>query len=219
MYRGQGSNSENSENSEFSDSCTSCEFSDSFSNSEYGSSGDEDDGSDSEVNSDSARGDEDSQGTTTTRTSDKKEEEGNSNSSDDIDHPMSETPAELKPLQLVWAKSRGYPSYPALIIDPSLKGKSFVHNSVPLPCPPENVLSLRKSMHEEQFLVLFFDAKRTWQWLPKSKLELLGFNKSIDETKLIESKKPTLRKAVKKAYEEALHYQSQVTKKKPEGKL
>lgn len=221
VYRGQGSNSENSENSEFSDSCTSCEFSESYTNtnSEYGSSGEED-GSDSEVNSDSARGDEDSQGTTTTRTSEKKEEfgEANSNASEDVRHPMMETTGELKPLQLVWAKSRGYPSYPALIIDPSIK-KSFVHNSVPLPCPPENVLTLRKNTSEEQFLVLFFDAKRTWQWLPISKLERLGINKEVDEVKLIESKKPTLRKAVKKAYEEALHYQSQVTKKKPEGKL
>lgn len=124
----------------------------------------------------------------------------------------------LRPLQLVWAKSRGYPWYPALIIDPDIP-KGFVHNSVPLPCPPSHVLEMRKNHGGDEFLVLFFDAKRTWQWLIPGKLELLGVNKSIDESKLIDSKKPTDRKAVKKAYEEALHYQSQVTKRKPEGKL
>lgn len=151
-----------------------------------------------------------------------------SESDDDEHDPIPSTSAasfknpinsRLKPLQLVWAKSRGYPWYPALIIDPSIP-KGFVHNSVPLPCPPENVLTLRKASNgDDQFLVLFFDTKRTWQWLPPTKLETLGINKAIDESKLAESKKPTLRKAVKKAYEEALHYQSQVTKKKPEGKL
>ncbi|XP_070501839.1 bromodomain-containing protein homolog [Chironomus tepperi] len=242
LYRGQGSNSENSEQSEFSDSCTSCEFSESYTNSEYGSSGSEN-ASDSEIGSDNnsdsgsfnqpENADEDSQGTatTTTRTSaDKKDEESRLSESDDETEPVASTSSgamrayanaqsgKLKPLQLVWAKSRGYPWYPALIIDPSIP-KGFVHNSVPLPCPPDNVLTLRKNQTSDDFLVLFFDTKRTWQWLPSSKLELLGIHKSIDESKLSESKKPTLRKAVKKAYEEALHYQSQVTKKKPEGKL
>lgn len=124
----------------------------------------------------------------------------------------------LRPLQLVWAKSRGYPWYPALIIDPDIP-KGFVHNSVPLPCPPHYVIEMRKNRNIDDCLVLFFDAKRTWQWLPPGKLELLGINKSIDESKLVESRKPADRKAVKKAYEEALHYQSQVTKKRPEGKL
>lgn len=122
-------------------------------------------------------------------------------------------------MQLVWAKSRGYPWYPALIIDPNIP-KGFVHNSVPLPCPPDNVLTLKKAgVTEDQYLVLFFDTKRTWQWLTTKNLEMLGISKGIDESKLNESKKPALRKAVKKAYEEALHYQSQVNKKKPEGKL
>lgn len=233
LYRGQGSNSEHSEASDFSDSCTSCEFSESYTNSEYGSSGDEDasDSNNSETgnNSDSNsfnNNDKDSS-TTTTRTKDNEstrhslEEEEEEDDSDEGANPMPATSGDkkLKPLQLVWAKSRGYPWYPALIIDPSIP-KGFVHNSVPLPCPPDNVLTLRKpNLNEEQFLVLFFDTKRTWQWLPTSKLEVLGISKPIDESKLNESKKPPLRKAVKKAYEEALHYQSQVTKKKPEGKL
>ncbi|XP_037909473.1 peregrin isoform X3 [Hermetia illucens] len=114
----------------------------------------------------------------------------------------------LEPLQLVWAKCRGYPWYPALIIDPKTP-KGFVYNGVPLPAPPQDVLNLRKNYTEDVFLVLFFDAKRTWQWLPSTKLELLGIDKELDQSKLVESRKPTDRKAVKKAYQDALHYQSQ----------
>lgn len=47
------------------------------------------------------------------------------------------------------------------------------------------------------------------QWLPGEKLEKLGVSKEVDEAKLIESRKPTDRKAVKKAYQEALHYRKQ----------
>lgn len=229
LYRGQGSNSENSDASDFSDSCTSCEdFSESYTNSEYGSSGE--DASDSEIvsgnNSDSGsypgRPDEDSH---TTSTSDKKEDSEKRSvsrqSNDSFDAAGSASVAHisgLRPLQLVWAKSRGYPWYPALIIDPLIPN-DFVHNSVPLPCPPQYVLDMRKNRSNADFLVLFFDAKRTWQWLPSSKLELLGIDKPVDQSKLIESRKPADRKAVKKAYEEALHYHSQVTKKRPEGKL
>jgi len=161
-------------------------------------------------------GDDDSQATNTTRSERKDDDrDDNSNDSDDTERSSSNT-SGFTPLQLVWAKSRGYPWFPALIIDPDIP-KGFVHNSVPLPCPPQNVLALRKS--SDEFLVLFFDAKRTWQFLPRGKLELLGLNTVMDEAKLVESRKPADRKAVKKAYEEALHYQDQVSKKKPEGKL
>lgn len=229
LYRGQGSNSENSDATDFSDSCTSCEdFSESYTNSEYGSSGE--DVSDSEIvsgnNSDSGslpgRVDEDSH---TTSTSDKKDEQEKRSvsrqSNDSYDAVGSSTAMHtsgLRPLQLVWAKSRGYPWYPALIIDPDIPN-GFVHNSVPLPCPPQYVLDLRKNRIGDEFLVLFFDAKRTWQWLPSTKLEKLGTIPAVDQSKLHESRKPADRKAVKKAYEEALHYHSQVTKKRPEGKL
>lgn len=228
LYRGQGSHSENSDASDFSDSCTSCEddFSESYTNSEYGSSGE--DASDSEIvsgnNSDSGsfpvRIDEDSQMTATSDKKDdgKESESRQSNESEEAAAVSSATSSSgLKSLQLVWAKSRGYPWYPALIIDPDIP-KGFVHNSVPLPCPPQHVLDLRKNRVNDEFLVLFFDAKRTWQWLPSTKLDLLGINKAIDESKLVESRKPADRKAVKKAYEEALHYQSQVTHR-PVGKL
>lgn len=126
---------------------------------------------------------------------------------------------QLEPLKLVWAKCRGYPWYPALLIDPTIT-KDFLHNGVPLPAPPLEVLALRKNYQEPVFLVLFFDVKRTWQWLPPTKLELLGVEKELDQAKLMESRKPTERKAVKKAYQEALHYQSQVSSSGPPiGKL
>lgn len=178
---------------------------------------DDEDASDSDVNSDSGslppekQPDED---TRTTSTSDKKDDERSEGDEHEHEHDIQ----SLRPLQLVWAKSRGYPWYPALIIDPDIP-KGFTHANVPLPCPPQHVLDMRKKRNESEFLVLFFDAKRTWQWLPSSKLETLGLHPKVDQSKLIESKKPADRKAVKKAYEEALHYQNQVTKKRPDGKL
>lgn len=121
--------------------------------------------------------------------------------------------SSFHPLQLVWAKTRGYPWYPALIMDPDTP-KGFINNGVPLPSPPNHVLEMRKTHKAADgplFLILFFDAKRTWQWLPPTKLEMLGIEKSFDQSKLIESRKPQEKKAVKKAYQDALHYQSQVT--------
>ncbi|XP_043464131.1 bromodomain-containing protein 1 [Leptopilina heterotoma] len=114
----------------------------------------------------------------------------------------------LEALQLVWAKCRGYPWYPALIIDPSTP-RGTIHKGVPIPAPPDDVLALKDNYKDPVFLVLFFDTKRTWQWLPGEKLEKLGVSQELDEAKLIESRKPTDRKAVKKAYQEALHYRKQ----------
>ncbi|XP_022907101.1 bromodomain-containing protein homolog [Onthophagus taurus] len=115
--------------------------------------------------------------------------------------------SELKPLQLVWAKCRGYPWYPALIIDPEMPS-GYIHNGVPIPSPPHDVLALKASHNEQVYLVLFFDAKRTWQWLPVEKLEILGLDTERDEAKVNEPRKATDRKAVKKAYEHALQYQT-----------
>ncbi|CAG2053941.1 unnamed protein product [Timema podura] len=48
------------------------------------------------------------------------------------------------------------------------------------------------------------------QWLPHNKLELLGISLEVDQAKLIESRKPTDRKAVRKAYQEAMVHRCQV---------
>ncbi|XP_050529603.1 bromodomain-containing protein homolog [Daktulosphaira vitifoliae] len=110
-------------------------------------------------------------------------------------------------LQLVWAKCRGYPWYPALIIDPNMPA-GHLHNGIPVPSPPSEVLNLASNYKELVYLVLFFDAKRTWQWLPRNKLEPLGVTQELDDIKLTESKKPADRKSVRKAYMEALVYKT-----------
>lgn len=49
-------------------------------------------------------------------------------------------------------------------------------------------------------------------------MEPLGVTPELDRLKLIESRKPTDRKAVRKAYEEALTHRTQVDKKEEETK-
>lgn len=38
----------------------------------------------------------------------------------------------------------------------------YMHNGVPIPAPPEEVLALKSTCKEPVHLVLFFDTKRTW---------------------------------------------------------
>nr|CAD7401081.1 unnamed protein product [Timema poppensis] len=132
-------------------------------------------------------------------------------SSADDDHAIVRYISEhLEPLTLVWAKCRGYPWYPALIINPKMPRIGYLHNGVPIPAPPLDVLALADNYTDPVYLVLFFDTKRTWQWLPHNKLELLGISLEVDQAKLIESRKPTDRKAVRKAYQEAMVHRCQV---------
>ncbi|NXJ83537.1 BRPF3 protein, partial [Trogon melanurus] len=111
-----------------------------------------------------------------------------------------ESQAELEPLELVWAKCRGYPSYPALIIDPKMPREGLLHNGVPIPVPPVDVLKLGEQRQteagEKLFLVLFFDNKRTWQWLPRDKVYPLGVDDTVDKLKMLEGRKTSIRKSV-----------------------
>ncbi|XP_061869730.1 bromodomain and PHD finger-containing protein 3 isoform X4 [Colius striatus] len=125
-----------------------------------------------------------------------------------------ESQAELEPLELVWAKCRGYPSYPALIIDPKMPREGLLHNGVPIPVPPMDVLKLGEQRQteagEKLFLVLFFDNKRTWQWLPRDKVYPLGVDDTVDKLKMMEGRKTNIRKSVQVAYDRAMIHMSRV---------
>lgn len=49
------------------------------------------------------------------------------------------------------------------------------------------------------------------QWLPRNKLELLGEDKKLDQVKLTESRKPADRKAVRRAFKDAILHRIEVT--------
>ncbi|XP_077569613.1 bromodomain and PHD finger-containing protein 3 isoform X2 [Stigmatopora nigra] len=127
----------------------------------------------------------------------------------------SEDDTELECLDLVWAKCRGYPSYPALIIDPEMPEEGVLLNGVPIPVPPKDVLKLGEQRQEESkqrlYLVLFFDNKRTWQWLTRDKVTPLGVDSTADKLRIMEGRKPALRKSVQVAYDRAMIHRSRVS--------
>ncbi|XP_053908391.1 bromodomain-containing protein 1 isoform X2 [Cuculus canorus] len=120
----------------------------------------------------------------------------------------------LEPLKVVWAKCSGYPSYPALIIDPKMPRVAGHHNGVTIPVPPLDVLKIGEQMQtksdEKLFLVLFFDNRRSWQWLPKSKMVPLGIDETIDKLKMMEGRNSGIRKAVRIAFDRAMNHLSRV---------
>ncbi|XP_056595388.1 bromodomain-containing protein 1b isoform X2 [Triplophysa dalaica] len=124
------------------------------------------------------------------------------------------TPLNLEPLKLVWAKLSGYPSYPALIIDPQMPRSGCHLNGEFIPTPPRDVLRVGELMQyrskEKLFLVRFFDSRRNWQWLPKSKMVPFGIDQTLDKSKMLEGKTSSIRKAVQSAYNRAMNHLSLV---------
>lgn len=117
-------------------------------------------------------------------------------------------PEIIKMLSLIWAKCKGYPSYPALTIDPKMPSSGYQINGVPIPIPNKEILEMNDD--EQKYLILFFDARRTWQWLPREKIEPLGVDSRLDEVKLIESRKPSMRKNVQEAYKRAITFRHRI---------
>ncbi|RXM29961.1 Bromodomain and PHD finger-containing protein 3 [Acipenser ruthenus] len=102
----------------------------------------------------------------------------------------------------------------ANIIDPEMPREGLLHNGVPIPVPPLDVLKLGKQMQSEAadrlFLVLFFDNKRTWQWLPRDKVMPLGVEDTMDKLRMMEGRKTSIRKSVQVAYDRAMMHLSRV---------
>ncbi|KAG5830538.1 hypothetical protein ANANG_G00311730 [Anguilla anguilla] len=107
-----------------------------------------------------------------------------------------------------WPKRRG--SRP--IIDPKMPRAGCRRSGAWIPMPPLSVLRVGEQMQyksgEKLFLVLFFDNRRSWQWLPKSKMVPLGMDKAVDQVKMAEGRTSSARKAVQTAFDRAASYLS-----------
>ncbi|XP_031721569.1 bromodomain-containing protein 1-like isoform X4 [Anarrhichthys ocellatus] len=137
--------------------------------------------------------------------------------SSEVWKPSAAPPFVLEPLKLVWAKCSGYPSYPALIVEPRARRTGGQHKGAELPQPPSPppvVLRAGERMQfrsaEKLFLVHFFDSKRSWQWLPRSKMAPFGVNRALDKIKLAEARSSCIRKAVRLAFERAMNHRNRV---------
>ena len=109
------------------------------------------------------------------------------------------------PGDVAWAKTKGYPWYPAMIItkdcQPAEEPSVYFQNLI----PPEAVSALRSKFTIPVHLVRFFDKRKNWQWLPRSKLDKIGADQKFDKERIGSVRQSILRKDIKRAYESALH--------------
>lgn len=57
----------------------------------------------------------------------------------------------------------------------------------------------------EALPVLPIETKRTWQWLPANKLDIVGIGEQFDQQKFIGCYKPTKRIALRMYWQDILH--------------
>jgi len=130
---------------------------------------------------------------------------------------------QILPGQVVWAKARGFPWYPAEVVVPH---EPSAQQTVPVWAefgtslkPPQNIIDLtpaddRVSFDDviqngpvqweashQKFLLAFFDKNRTWTWLPRSSLREYTPALAVDKEKMLSPAKQ--RKEVRGAYAEA----------------
>ncbi|CAG2172209.1 unnamed protein product [Oppiella nova] len=97
-------------------------------------------------------------------------------------HSLSTRDVNFEVNDVVWAKCKGFPWYPAIVVDPNR-----TDDSDGIPVPSVNVLDLRPNGTQcNHYLVNYFDAQRLWQWLPRNMLEPLGVDTDMDLKKLKE---------------------------------
>jgi hypothetical protein len=95
-----------------------------------------------------------------------------------------------------------------LIFNPELGAdEPLLHGDEELPQPTPDIINIGENLNQSQprafNLVLFFDARRTWQWLPRDKIALLGKDNDFDSRKKMEGRTAALRRSVQKAYDRA----------------
>uniref|UniRef100_A0A1A8HC03 Bromodomain containing 1 n=1 Tax=Nothobranchius korthausae TaxID=1143690 RepID=A0A1A8HC03_9TELE len=106
---------------------------------------------------------------------------------------------------------------PLQIMEPRVRRTALRHSEVELSKPPLDVLRAGEQMQfrsaEKLFLVRFFDSKRSWQWLPRSKMAPFGMDKAFDRAKLTEARASSIRKSVRLAFDRAMNHLNRVSRK------
>lgn len=132
---------------------------------------------------------------------------------------ISVTKIGFDPGDLVWAKQRGWPWFPAQVVDPFITQEEAKMLKTEMPSRqiiemgpewaqgPKKATSGRRTNKDVKenllYLVLFFDKKRSWGWIPEKHLSAMLLNSAAGRTTDLQmlkfSPKPAARKDIKEA--------------------